>query len=81
MRSETDKVTIRLPRQNIAFAKAYAKAHGLTLTEVIDRHLRHLRAQEQQVLSPELDAITGVVPPEVDIEGEYRSHVMRKHAR
>lgn len=79
METETTKLTIRLPRRNVEFAKSYAKAHGMTVTEVIDRYLRRMRALEEQSPSPELDFITGLVPPEVDAEKEHRRHLRNKH--
>lgn len=54
----TTKLTIRLPRRDIEFAKAYAKAHGMSVTEVIDRYPRRMRALEEHTPSPELGAIT-----------------------
>ena len=79
MAEETTKITIRLPRQDVEFAKAYARAHGISMTEVIDRHLRHLRALERHTPSAELDAITGLLPPALDAEVAYREHLIEKH--
>ena len=79
MEQETTKVTVRLPKQDVEFVKAYAKAHGLTMTEVIDRHLRHLRALELHTPSAELDAITGLLPADIDLEQAYREHLVEKH--
>jgi hypothetical protein len=79
MGTDTTKLTLRLPRQDVEFAKSYAKAHGLTVTEVIDRYLRRMRALEEQALSPELDFITGLVPADVDAENEHRRHIENKH--
>ena len=73
------KLTIRLPRQDVEFAKAYAKAHGLTVTEVIDRYLRRMRALAEQIPSPELDFITGLVPSDIDAEDEHRRYLENKH--
>lgn len=81
MGSETTKLTIRLPTQDVAFAKAYAKAHGLTVTEVIDRYLRRMRALEQRSPAPELAAITALVPSDVDAKQEHHRHVREKHRR
>ncbi len=78
---ETTKLTIRLPKRHVAFAKAYAKAHGLSVTEVIDRYLRRMRALDQYSPGPELEAITGLIPGDVDVEDEYRRHVQDKHSR
>lgn len=79
MDQETTKLTVRLPKRDVEFAKAYAKAHGLSMTEVIDRHLRHLRAIERHTPSAELDAITGLLPPDLDLEQAYREHLVEKH--
>ena len=61
------------------FVKAYAKANQMTVTEVIDRSLRRLRALDEEELSPELDDITGLLPADVDAEQAYREHLARKH--
>ncbi len=81
MAIDTTKLTIRLPKEDVAFAKAYAKAHGLSVTEVIDRYLRRMRALDRQSPVPELEAITGIVPSDVDAEGEFRRHGLDKHGR
>jgi hypothetical protein len=81
MAEETTKITIRLPRQDVEFAKAYAEAHGLTMTEVIDRHLRQLRALERHSPSAELEAITGLLPSDLDAEQAYRDHLVEKHSK
>ena len=77
----TTKLTIRLPRRDVEFVKAYARAHGLSVTEVIDRYLRRMRALEQRSPSAEVEAISGLVPPDVEVEDEYGWHVLRKHGR
>ncbi len=79
MTTDITKLTIRLPRRDVEFAKSYAKAHGLTVTEVIDRYLRRMRAIEEQAPSPELDFIIGLVPADVNAQDEYRQHLENKH--
>jgi len=79
--SETSKLTIRLPSQDVAFAKAYAKAHGISVTEMIDRYLRQMRAMEEYSPSPELDAMTGLLPADLDAESAYRDHLIEKHSQ
>ena len=79
MEQDTTKITIRLPRQDVEFAKAYAKAHGISMTEVIDRHLRRLRDLGEHGPSAELDAITGLLPEDLDAEQAYRQHLADKH--
>ena len=80
MPTETAKLTIRLPREDLEFAKSYAKAHGVTLTEVIDRYLCLLRDREHRS-SAELARMTGLIPAEVDGEAAFRQHLASKHSR
>lgn len=77
---ETRKLTVRLPDEDLAFLKAYAREHGLTVTEVIDRYLRRMRLLRQREPSQALAPITGLVPAEVDAESEWRQRQLRKHA-
>lgn len=81
METNTTKLTIRLPRQDVEFAKAYAKAHRLTVTEVIDRYLRRMRTLESPSPSPALEAITGLVPSDVAAEEDYQRHLQKKHSQ
>lgn len=75
---ETVRLTVRLPKSDLEFAKQYAEADGITVTELIDRYLRSLRSGSGAI-HPELERITGLVPSEVDAVGEYRGHVEAKH--
>lgn len=77
--TDTTKLTIRLPSEDVAFVKAYASANGLSVTEVIDRYLRRMRAIDDKAPAPELDAITGLVPADVDAEAELHRHRLQKH--
>lgn len=40
---ETAKLTVRLPKQDLEFAKQYARARRITVNELFDRLLRRLR--------------------------------------
>ncbi len=81
MPADTVKLTIRLPQRDVRFVKDYARAHGLTVTEVIDRYLRRMRELENYSPSPALDEITGLVPSDIDVEDEHRRHQLVKHSR
>ena len=76
---DTAKLTVRLPKADIEFAKRYARAHRLTLTELIDRHFRRLRSQEEGEIHPEVEKISGLVPSDIDAEAEYHEHLSKKH--
>lgn len=75
----TAKLTVRLPKADIEFAKRYARAHRLTLTELIDRHFRRLRSQEEKEIHPEVEKISGLVAPGIDAQAEYHEHLLNKH--
>ena len=81
MSQETVKLTVRLPREDVEFAKNYAREHGMTVTEFIDRYLRHMRRIEEQPPSEALKAITGLVPADVDAREVHREHLLEKHRR
>ncbi len=76
---ETAKVTVRLPIEDIEFAKRYAQTHRITLTELIDRHFRQLRSQAESEIHPEVEKISGLVPQSVDAKAEYHEHLMKRH--
>ena len=79
MNPETTKLTIRVPRDHLQAAKAYARRHGVTLTEVIDRYLRALQGSTAQP-SQEVAEITGLVPANIDGTKEYRDHLVARHS-
>jgi len=75
---ETVKLTVRLPKNDLDFAKQYARAHRITVTELIDRYLRSLRGGTG-VIHPEVERISGLVPAAVDAKADYRDHALEKH--
>lgn len=77
---ETVKLTIRLPKEDLEFAKQYARNHGLTVTELLDRFLRHLRTPSHTPVHPEVEKITGLIPPEVNVLTEYHDYLAHKHS-
>jgi Family of unknown function (DUF6364) len=75
---ETAKLTVRLPKGDLEFAKRYAEAHRITVTELIDRYLRSLQVGTRAI-HQEVERIAGLIPPEVDARAEYREHSRRKY--
>jgi len=75
----TTKLTIRLPAEHVEFAKIYAKNHGISVTELVDRGLRQLLDRTGEFIAPELAAITGLIPAQVDTREEWRRHQQEKH--
>ena len=81
MATETSKLTILLPVEDVDFVKRYAKANGLSVTEVIDRYLRRMRLLDEETLPAALDEITGLLPPDLDAEAEMRERQSTKHGQ
>jgi hypothetical protein len=75
---DTVKLTVRLPKGDLEFAKKYAQEHRITMTELIDRYLRGLRAGAGAIRA-EVEDISGLIPPEVSARAEYREHILSKH--
>jgi hypothetical protein len=78
---ETAKLTVRLPKKDLEFAKKYAQEHRITVTELIDRYLRRLQGEQPAIIHPDVEKISGLVPADVDAEALYRQHLMEKHGR
>ena len=81
MATETCKLTIRLPVEDVEFVKRYAKAHDLSVTEVINRYLRRMRLLDEEALPAALDEITGLLPADLDAEAEMRERQSTKHGQ
>lgn len=77
--TDSVKLTVRLPREDLAFAKRYAEQHGITVTEFIDRYLRRMRAMEEEALAPDIEAISGLIPSDIDAKAEMFEHRAVKH--
>jgi hypothetical protein len=76
---ETAKLTVRLPKKELEFAKRYAREHRITVTELIVRSLKRLEGEPEVRIHPEVEKIMGLIPAEIDAEAEYHEHMLRKH--
>jgi len=62
----TAKMTIRLPDNDLAFTKLYAKEQGRSLTDLILRYLGRLSLTTKSETPAEVRVVAGVVPAQVD---------------
>ncbi len=74
---ETVKLTIRLSKDDLDFAKQYAQAHRITVPQLIERYLRSLKG-EAGVIHPEVEKISGLIAATVDANADYRAHALEK---
>jgi hypothetical protein len=78
---DTTKLTIRLPREQVQFVKRFAKANGLTVTEVISRYLERLQEKTPEELSPEVQWLVGLIPEDADLDATRLEYLLEKHGR
>lgn len=77
---ETTNLILTLPKEDVEFAERYARAHHLSVTELIDQHLRSLREQERSI-HPAVARVSGVISegPAEDPRSEYHERLLTKH--
>lgn len=78
---ETAKLTVRLPKKDLEFAKKYAQEHQITVTELIDRYLRRLQGEQPPIIHPEVERMSGILPPDVDAMDLFYQAVIEKHGK
>lgn len=74
-----EEQTIHLSDQDAETLKAYAQEHDLTIDEVIQRFVASLRDPDENSIHPEVQAISGLVPSDVEAKEEYGRHQLHKH--
>jgi hypothetical protein len=73
------KLTVRVDRRWIEPAKEYASRRKTSLSRLISEYLRSLATPETSMAdAPVLERLTGILPPDVDIEA-YHHHLEEKH--
>jgi hypothetical protein len=75
----TRKLTIRLPEEEIDFAKEYAARHGMTMTQLIDRYLKVLQRCPEGKLHPDIVRFSGIIPENIDARDAYYAGLEEKH--
>lgn len=75
----TRKLTIRLPEEDIDFAKEYAARHGMTMTQLIDRYLKVLQRRPEGQLHPDIVRFSGILPENIDARDVYHAGQEEKH--
>ena len=73
------QLTVQLPAEEIEFLSSYARERGTTVAEIVTRFVQRLKNAERKPLHPDIVHITGLVPPQVDAEMEFRQHLLDKH--
>jgi hypothetical protein len=75
---EQAKLAIRIPRDVLDAAQAYARRHNTTLTRLVSAYLRRLGSQELRLAdAPIVQRLSGVLAREASID-DYYIHLEEK---
>ena len=69
---ETQKLTVRLPVDDIAYLKGYARHSGITVTEALHRYVYRLRELEREDIHPEVSHMAGLAPAKGSLNNNCR---------
>lgn len=79
------KLTLKLDKDVITRAKAYALRHKISLSHLVENYLSSITAQTDQPedtgISSFVDSIssTNTISPNIDAKKDYRDHLNKKH--
>jgi len=76
----TDSLTIQLPVNEIEFLRQYAEKHRITISELIDRYAKYLKASQQFQIHPDIAKFTGIIPKNIDVREMFHQYSMEKHS-
>jgi len=71
-------ITVELPEEDLNFIMRYAKEHGISVSDSIDRIIAFLRRTENHPLHPDVLALVGILRG-VDPDLAQEEYLNRKH--
>ncbi|MCH7400933.1 DUF6364 family protein [Belliella kenyensis] len=78
------KLTLTIDKSVIEKAKAFAKEHGKSLSQIIENYLKSLPTdREKQEITPNVKKLTGVIklPKNFDYKKELSDALTEKHLK
>jgi hypothetical protein len=76
---EKRKLTLRLNKRLIEYAKKYAAGHNISVSELVETFFRRLEGADEEGHTQLVRQLTGILPETVDVEQEYANHLMDKY--
>ncbi len=75
------KLTLILNKDLVEDAKKYAKSRNLSLSKLVENHLRSLisKSEIRTKVSPLVESLTGIIPDEVNEREKYRDYLDQKY--
>ncbi len=75
------KLTLRLEQKLIEQAKAFAKSHGKSVSQVVSDYFERLSADPKEPsMTPSVRSLRGVLKGRAGGKDDYREHLSKKHA-
>jgi len=75
----TSRLTINLPKSEIDFLKKYARMNKISVSNLIDRWIKILKAKSKPTIHPDIEKLTGIIPPDIDVDEAITEYIMAKH--
>ncbi len=73
------ELKLELPVEEIEFLEAYANQHRTPVSDVVAGLVKGLHRPPRREIHPEVQKITGIIPPEVDVKEAHLQHILEKH--
>ncbi len=76
------KLTIRINAHLIEKAKQYAATHNTSVSELVENFLSDLAKTESlSEHTPLVNALTGILPADLDVDSERDAHLREKYGQ
>lgn len=72
-------LTLNLPPEDLRSLQSFASQHGMSVADLIGRFARGLKTNPPASIHPEVLALTGLLPADLDAELLHRQHLLGKH--
>ncbi|HIE54333.1 MAG TPA: hypothetical protein EYP90_03985 [Chromatiaceae bacterium] len=76
---EKKKLTLRVDARLIEQAKAYAAKHDTSVSQLIEVFFRNLDDEDAAEHTPLVRQLTGILPPDIDVEAAYHAYLQEKY--
>jgi hypothetical protein len=75
----TSRLTVRLPKSDIDILKKYARMNRISVSNLIDRWIKILKAKSKTAIHPDIEKFTGIIPADIDVDQAITEFIMEKN--
>ncbi|GIK54993.1 MAG: hypothetical protein HND44_01310 [Chloroflexi bacterium] len=77
--AEKKKLTLRVDSQLIEEAKEYASLNNTSVSQLVEVYLRDLSRRKEIAHTPLVQRLTGIIPPDSDIDDARFQYLLDKY--